>query len=189
MNQPHATLGSRQSRAGQRNIGLTAIEMLCSISVTFTALGATVPSMREFMLSQRLQAAAAELETEVQLARSLAMVRAQTVRLAIQPMDQGSCTMIHTGPKDACRCAAEGPAVCLDDAEVLHLSRHDSRSGVRHLSTNVSLAFSATRGTVTPTATLKLSDSTGRTLHQVVNVMGRTRTCSAQAALPGYKAC
>ena len=79
--------------------------------------------------------------------------------------------------------------MCVADEQVMHLNRHDATSGVRHLSIGTSLAFGAMRGTVTPTATLKLADARGRTLHQVVNVMGRTRTCLAQGTVAGYKPC
>jgi type IV fimbrial biogenesis protein FimT len=44
-------------------------------------------------------------------------------------------------------------------------------------------------GTVTPTATFKLESTEGVAVHQVVNVMGRTRSCVASGALPGFKTC
>ncbi len=189
MNQPTPPVRSRQSGISQRRLGLTVVELLCSVAVTCTALGVSVPGMRDFAQSQRLQAATAELESEIQLAKSLAVVQGQSVRLAIQPLNQGSCTLIHTGPKDACQCGAAGAAVCVTPAAAFHLRRHDAKSGVQFTSTQLSIAFSADRGTVTPTATFKLADAKGRSLHQVVNVMGRTRTCSPQAAIAGYPVC
>lgn len=173
----------------QRQRGLTAIELLMMVSITASALTASIDGMRKLTLSQRLQATAAELESELQLAKSTAILKGQTVRLAIQPLAQGSCVLIHTGPKDACTCGATGLAVCEGDAEVTHLQRHDAKTGVAYLTNNLSLAFSAYRGTVTPTATIKLADSSGRSLHQVVNVMGRIRTCSPDPKPVGYKAC
>jgi type IV fimbrial biogenesis protein FimT len=165
------------------------IELLVSMSITASALLASAGGMHDLHMSQRLKSVAAELESEIQLARSTAVLRGQTMRLAIQPLDQGSCILIHTGPKDACTCGATGEAVCEGDAQVTLLQRHDAKTGVRYLTNQVSLAFSADHGTVTPTATIKLVDSTGRALHQVINVMGRTRTCSPKSAIPGYKPC
>lgn len=179
----------RPSRIGRPTRGVSIIEVLCACSVAVAAITSSLGGMQEFMLSQRLQAAAAEIEAEVQLARSTAILRSETIRLAIQPLEQGSCRMLHTGPKGACHCGDEGPPVCSQDGEVLHLQRHSDRSGVTLQTQNVSLAFSGLRGTVTPTATLKLTDTKGRALHQVVNVLGRTRTCSPSAAMPGYKPC
>jgi type IV fimbrial biogenesis protein FimT len=42
---------------------------------------------------------------------------------------------------------------------------------------------------VTPTGTLRLSLRDGRGLNQVVNIMGRVRTCSRSGTVPGYPAC
>lgn len=189
MNPTRTGLQNGRTSLSKRHLGLTLVEMLCSLAITASTIGVSTSSMRDMMLSQRLQAAAAELESEVQLARSTAVSRSQVVRLAIQPLDQGSCTIIHTGPKNACQCTSDGPPICQAESMVLHFNPHDSRTGVKHLSTTVSLAFSPLAGTVTPTATLKLSDSKGRALHQVVNLMGRTRTCSPLSAIAGYKPC
>ena len=139
--------------------------------------------------SQRLQASASELETIVQLARSSAMLGSKTVRLSIQPTASGSCVLIHTGAKDACTCNAQGQPVCLGDERILHSSKVEADRGVRITSAAVSMAFSGNRGTVTPTATVKISDSNGHTLHQVVNVMGRVRTCSPAGSMSGYPPC
>lgn len=188
MNQPIPT-PAQYRRPARPTHGLSMIEALCACAMTATTLGMSTAGMQDFILSQRLKAAAAELETTVQLARSTSMLRGETVRLAIQPLASGSCTLIHTGPKGSCTCGEDGPALCEPGEQVLRLERHDSSTGVRHLSTTASLAFSAMSGTVTPTATLKIADTRGRALHQVVNVMGRTRTCSPMSTVSGYPAC
>lgn len=169
--------------------GLTLVELLCSVSIAATAVGASIGSARELLLNQRLKTVTSELQSELQLAKSTALFKGQTTRLALQTSPDGHCVLIHTGPKDACQCGTSGNAVCIGDAQPIHLQRHQSATGVRLASGNMSLAFSAEHGTVTPTATIKLVDSTGRTLHQVVNVMGRIRTCSPKAGVAGYKAC
>jgi type IV fimbrial biogenesis protein FimT len=182
---------SRQASAmpASRSRGLSLVETLCACSIVATALGVSVAGMHDFIAVQRLKAAAAEVETEVQLARSSALVRSQPVRLAIQPLAGGSCLLVHTGPRDACVCGAEGLPACKADAEVLHLNRHDASSGVRFATNDVSIAFSAANAMVTPTATVRLVDRNGRALHQIVNVMGRTRTCTPSAGLPGFRRC
>jgi type IV fimbrial biogenesis protein FimT len=43
------------------------------------------------------------------------------------------------------------------------------------------------KGTVTPTASIQLRSAAGQ-LRQVVNVMGRVRTCTPDG-VPGYRAC
>ena len=185
------TNSARSHRSACRRLtrGLTLIELLCFVSVTVATLGASLPGLRGFSLNQRLQAATSILETEVQLAKSLAAAQGQTVRLAIEPTTGGTCMLIHSGPRRGCECDAQGNAVCTGAATVLHVRHHDATTGVRVTSVRQSIAFSADRGTVTPTATIKLEDEKGRTLHQVVNVMGRTRTCSPLSAVAGFPAC
>ena len=58
------------------------------------------------------------------------------------------------------------------------------------LKTNVrSVLFDPVRGTSTPTATIQLKAASGMALHQVVNIMGRVRTCSPDPVVSGYKRC
>uniref|UniRef100_UPI000B4B215A GspH/FimT family pseudopilin n=1 Tax=Ideonella sp. A 288 TaxID=1962181 RepID=UPI000B4B215A len=175
--------------ATSRTRGLSTIELLCAASVALTAAGVSLDGMGDLIQAQRLKAAGAELESELQLARSMAIAGSQPVRLAIQQTAQGTCTLIHTGPKNACVCKADGLPMCEGDAAPLHMNLHEAGRGVSHLSTKASLAFSAELGTVTPTATLKLADTKGRALHLVVNVMGRVRSCSPGARLSGQAAC
>jgi type IV fimbrial biogenesis protein FimT len=51
------------------------------------------------------------------------------------------------------------------------------------------MTFDPVKGTVTPTATLRVESKDGRALHQVVNLLGRIRTCSPGGKLPGEKTC
>lgn len=182
---------TRSNRPARRSLvrGLTLIELLCALAVALTALSTTFGNLRGLMQGQRLQASASELETIVHLARSSAMLGSQTVRLAVEPMAGGSCVLIHTGIKGACGCDPQGQPVCVGTERVLHSSKVDASRGVSITSNPMSLAFSGSRGTVTPTATLKLADSGGRALHQVVNVMGRVRTCSPAGSMSGYPVC
>ena len=169
--------------------GLTLIEAMCTCAIAATLLGLSSGGMHDFVLAQRLKAVSGQLDASIQLARSNAVLHNQTLRLTIQPLAGGSCTLVHTGDANACQCGESGAATCQDGERVLHLERHDASTGVRHLSTGTSLAFSGLRGTVTPTATLKVADRRGRAIHQVVNVMGRTRACSPAGGVTGYPTC
>jgi type IV fimbrial biogenesis protein FimT len=54
------------------------------------------------------------------------------------------------------------------------------------ISANVaSMRLDAARGTVTPAGTVRVASPLGPVLHQVVNVMGRVRTC-VPALAPGW---
>lgn len=183
----------RASRRATRLVlarGVTLVETLCATSIVATTLGIAVPNFTDWQHRQALQGAAAELETDIQYARSLAVARNVSVRLSARPLGQGgSCYAIHTGDAHDCVCGADGQVQCEGQAQALRVVEHPA-GGPAHLSnTKLSIAFAPEHGTVTPTATFKLVDPKGRALHQVVNVMGRTRTCSPDGQIHGVKPC
>lgn len=169
--------------------GFTLVEMLCTLATLAVLLGAALPSLHQLRATQTLRAAADLLETDLQYARSLALAEGQPVRLAVQAMDDGgSCYLIHTGPSQACRCSGAGQAQCSDGNRLLRLVELDRPAGLQLAPADRSLQFDANKGTVTPTATLRLSDRDGRTIHQIVNIMGRVRSCSP-TGLGGLRRC
>jgi type IV fimbrial biogenesis protein FimT len=56
-------------------------------------------------------------------------------------------------------------------------------------SASKSITFDAVRGTVTPTATLRVEARDGRAIHQVVNLLGRVRSCSPLGRVGGERVC
>ncbi|HSW07910.1 GspH/FimT family pseudopilin [Aquabacterium sp.] len=175
------------SRRLQR--GLTMIETLCVVSVLATTLGIATPSMKSWQLKQALHATAAELETDIQYARSQAVATQRPVRLDTQVLGNSSCYVLHTGSAHECTCMGQSQVQCTGEARVLRVAEQRNDGSVRLTTTKVSIVFDPKRGTVTPTATLKLADSQGRAVHQIVNIMGRVRSCSPQGASAGIKAC
>lgn len=170
--------------------GLSIVECMCTLCITGILLAGALPSLRDLRLRQALHSAASVLETDVQYARSLARTTDRTVRLALQTgTDGASCYVIHTGPAGACSCdAATGAARCDADAQLLRLQPLPAQRGVRLSSASHSIVFDAGKGTVTPTATFVLADTEGRSVRQIVNILGRTRSCSP-SGLGGYRAC
>lgn len=176
-------------RAAPRR-GLTMVEALCCLSITGTLLAGALPSLRDLRLREALHSAAAVLETDVQHARSLARTMDRSVRIGLQTgTDGGSCYVVHTGPAGACSCdTASGAARCDNAAQLLRVQPLPAAGGVRLSSTSRSIVFDAGKGTVTPTATFVLADREGRAVHQIVNILGRTRSCSP-SGLAGYRPC
>ncbi|MEK8048796.1 GspH/FimT family pseudopilin [Ideonella sp. DXS22W] len=173
----------------QTSRGLTMVELLCCLCISGLLLAGALPSLRDLRLRQTLDAVAAMLETDVQYARSLARATDRTVRLAVQATaDGGSCYVIHSGPAGACSCDASGAARCDEPAQLQRVQVQAATAGVRISTASRSLVFDAGKGTVTPTATFVVTDSEGRALHQIVNVLGRTRSCSP-SGLAGYRRC
>jgi type IV fimbrial biogenesis protein FimT len=100
---------------------------------------------------------------------------------------QASCYVVHTGAAGDCDCSAAGAPVCAPAVEVLRVVRYDSETPLRMQSNSASIAFDPLQGTVTPTATVRVTARNGEAIHQIVNIMGRVRSCSP--TLPGYKPC
>jgi type IV fimbrial biogenesis protein FimT len=113
--------------------------------------------------------------------------RNQGVRVSFRP--EAACYVIHTGPVDQCRCSASGPSTCEGDAQAIKSVTLDTDQRVSLQSNVASVLFDPRHGTATPSATLRIVGAQGRAVHQVVNVMGRVRSCSPQAAVSGYRAC
>ena len=189
----HSTCQHRQApwttpRTVQR--GLSLIELLCSLAIMALLVGGALPMFNELRWSQGLQSAASLLETDIHHARSLAVISGRPVRLSVQATPAGgSCYIVHTGAAHACRCDGRGQAQCVAGAEMLRLAEQAVSSGNRLAPVERSNLVDGGKGTVTPTATLKLTDPDGRTIHQVVNIMGRVRTCAAVGTLGGLRPC
>ncbi|HZF78159.1 MAG TPA: GspH/FimT family pseudopilin [Rubrivivax sp.] len=170
-----------------RQAGVTLVESLMVLAVTVVVLGAAVPSFEAAREKRQLEGVAAQLETDIHHARSLAVARSTTLRITFQDNTAGSCYVVHSGNAGDCTCAADGSAACRPGAKSFQAVHWPAGGPVRVVSNSRSLVFDEVRGTVSPTATVRVQ---GRqhAIHQVVNIMGRVRSCSP-SALPGYKAC
>lgn len=168
--------------------GWTLVEALISLSVTAIALGAAVPGFDAARERRHLDGAAAQLETDLQLARSLAVLHNRTVRVGFRSDSSGSCYVVHSGGPGDCTCDASGAASCSAGAEALRSMGYPSDLPITLTSNSASMAFEHVRGTVTPTSTVRVTGR-GRAVHVVTNIMGRVRTCSPTSAVPGYPAC
>jgi type IV fimbrial biogenesis protein FimT len=175
--------------ARRRQQGLTLVE--CAITLTVLALvaGLTVPAFGSARQKRHLEGAAAQLETDLQFSRSLAVARNEVVRMTFERSASHSCYVVHTGAVDDCRCATNGSAVCSNGAEPLRSVRYGADVPLTLQSNSRSIQFDPVRGTITPTATVRVIASSGPAIHQVINIMGRVRSCSPAPALAGYATC
>ena len=174
--------------APRRESGLTLIETATVTAVVAVLIGTVAPSFQEARTRRQLEGVAAQLETDLQLARSEAVARFESVRVGFTRDPGGSCYVLHTGPAGGCRCDGAGTTVCGDGAEPLRTVPLGPAHPVQLQSNSASILFDAVKGTVTPTATLRVQSPVGE-LRQVVNVMGRIRTCSPAGAVTGYRPC
>jgi type IV fimbrial biogenesis protein FimT len=175
------------SSSAQR--GVTLIEACIVLAVTAIAAGAAAPGMRDLIDARRLDGAATQLATDIQFIRTEAVARNEALRLSFHATSGGSCYVVHTGNADQCSCSAPGPAQCSGAAREVKTVTIAAAERVTLQANAASVLFDPLHGTSTPTGTLRVIGASGRAIHHVINVMGRVRSCSPQAAVPGYRAC
>ena len=160
-------------RAHHRHRGVSLVECAVALAITATALGLALPSLTELRDRHRLDAVAAQLETDLMLARSEAVARHDGVRLDLQSDQGGSCYVLH---------------VCRAGLQAIRHARFPAAGPIQVSSRSASIVFDPALGTVTPTATIKVSGAAG-TVHQVINIMGRVRSCVPAPGRAGYPTC
>ncbi len=168
--------------------GMTLVESLVSLAVTTITLGTAVPAFDAARERRHLDGAAAQLETDIHLARSLAVAQNRTIRVSFASNAAGSCYVVHSGSAGDCRCDASGAASCRGSAQALRSAGYPSDLPLRLSSNSASMAFEHIRGTVTPTSTVRIVGRE-RSVHVITNIMGRVRSCSPTSPSFGYPAC
>ena len=169
--------------------GLTFIELACVLAILGVLAALAVPSMQSFMQAQRLRSAASELAADLRYMRSEGLALNQSLRLRLRNGADGDCYVLHTGPADACGCAANGGARCDDGARALRSAHWPATDRVRLQSKVAALLFDPLHGTVTPAATLRVVGANGAAIEHVVNIVGRVRSCAAGARVAGVPSC
>lgn len=174
-------------RASHAQRGFTAVEGLICVTVLLIALSAALPGFGAARDQRRVEGAAAQLETDLQLTRGLAVAQNRTVRFEIVRETHGTCYVVHDGAAGDCTCSPQGP-VCRPGIQA-HRHQHYAEDAGVSVQANVgSMVFDPLKGTVTPTATLRV-EGARVSIRQIVNIMGRIRSCSPEGVMPGYKAC
>jgi type IV fimbrial biogenesis protein FimT len=183
MNTPATTHSSRHQG------GFTLVESCVAMAVTILSLGIAVPGFEQARERRHLEGAAAQLETDLQFARSLAVARNESVRVGFESKPEGTCYVLHTGAAGECSCGVDGTATCSAGGQALRAVRFAAGDPVMVTSNSRSMLFDASKGTVTPTGTLQVQSNHGKTVKLVINIMGRVRSCSPNGQVVGYKPC
>ena len=183
---PQTVDSRRAARIGQH--GITLIEASIVLAIAAIIASTALPSFQALIEARRLAGVAAELASDVHFVRSAAVARDRTLRLSFHAGAEFSCYVIHTGSAAQCACTGSGPAQCSGDA--VELKTVTLPAGGVSVQANVgSIVFDPVHGTSTPTATLRIADAHGHAVHHVLNIMGRIRSCTPQATVPGYRVC
>ena len=165
--------------------GVTLIETAVVVALTATVATLAAPSLQGLIDTRRLDGTATQLAADLQLVRSEAVARNQPVRISFH----AGCYVLHTGLAAQCSCTAPGPAQCFGDARQIRTVHLGATDAVDLQANMGSMLFDPLHGTGTPTGTLRLVGRQGREVRHIVNVMGRVRSCSPLARVPGYRAC
>lgn len=169
--------------------GLSLVEMSATLSVVAILAGAAVPSLQDSNKKRVLHGTAGQLASDLQFARSEAIARNEGVRVSFHSMAGAGCMLIHTGAATDCSCSDEGVAQCTGSAVLIKSSYFAASSGVAVTANVASMRFDSTLGTVSPAGTVKIASASGPSVHHVVSMLGRLRSCSPDGSATGYKAC
>jgi type IV fimbrial biogenesis protein FimT len=170
--------------------GFSMVEVMIVLSIAAILMGLAVPAFQGLQELRRLEGHAAELATDIQHIRSEAVAKNRQMHLRFGSDAAGTCYLLHSGNTGGCTCTSAGSAQCTDpmNAPIKSVGLA-STQGVR-LQANVStMLFDPVRGTTTPAGSINLIADSGKTIRHVVNIMGRTRTCSPQGSMSGYATC
>ena len=180
---------ARRSRPAQR--GITLVEAAITLAILAVLVFGAAPSFSGLIERQRLAGLAAQVVTDVQFVRSAAVWRNEPLRLSFYSAAWGSCYVVHSGARNQCACAADTTAVCTGDAVQLKTVSVPASGGLSVQANVASILFDPLHGTSTPTGTLRVASATAGSIHHIVNVLGRVRTCTptGSPALPGYRTC
>lgn len=169
-----------------RQRGFTLAEALVVLALMAVLALLAWPPLQSLVDRWRLDAAATALAHDLQFARSEAVVRNETVRLSVLPDGAlGSCYLVHTGPASACSCRGR----CSGEAAWLRQVDLPASRRLQLQAPAASLHFDPQLGTCTPAGTFQLSSPSGASVHQIVSVMGRVRSCSPGRTVAGHAAC
>jgi type IV fimbrial biogenesis protein FimT len=157
--------------------GVTMIEACITLAIAGILAGSALPSFKDSLDKRQVEGLSSEVGTDLRYACSEAVARNTGVRVSFH---QG-CYVVHTGSRDDCRCDGQGPAVCTGDAVALKTVNSAEARGVQVVSNVSSMRFDPSHGTTSPTGTVCTVPANGRSVHHVVSIMGRVRTCSPAA--------
>jgi type IV fimbrial biogenesis protein FimT len=171
-------------------VGSSLIELITVTAMLSALMSIAIASYADLRSTQGLRAAAALLETDIQFARSLSLTTGQAVRMdVVATATGGSCYLIHLGPAGSCQCNGAQPPRCAAGAALLRAEEQVATAGVAIAPLARPIVFDAGKGTISPTATIRLHDQAGRSIHQVVNIVGRVRSCAQGSTMPGLPRC
>jgi type IV fimbrial biogenesis protein FimT len=95
---------ARRPLSGQRQAGITLIELMVVVAVGVILITLAAPRFTEMIQLQRLRGVATQMTTDLQYARSEAAARNDFARIRFGQNASLTCYVIYTAPSDGVRC-------------------------------------------------------------------------------------
>lgn len=170
--------------------GITLMETMVVLAVLAILAAAALPAFQEMLIHRRLENKAREYVSYMNWSRSLAISSHQPVNLRIVEAQSASCYVVFHGPVNDCSCNANG-AVCTTPANELLVVVIPHSEGVRVRARTASTLtrIEPIQGLLSPTLTAIFTADTGKAIHNISNILGRTRTCTPEEASFGFPVC
>jgi type IV fimbrial biogenesis protein FimT len=169
--------------------GVTLIEACIVFAIAAILIGTATPSFVKGKHKRLADGVAGELATDLRFVRSVAVARNEGVRMSFYASAAGQCYLFHTGARGDCSCDSAGAGQCSGGAEVLKSVFRPADQHVKVVANVSSMLFNADNGTTVPGGTVCVVPSSGRDMRHTVNIMGRVKTCSAEAGRTPCGAC
>jgi type IV fimbrial biogenesis protein FimT len=177
----------KQRRSHQS--GVTLVEVGIVLAIVGILVGTAIPSFQQSLQRRSLEGVATQIAGDMQYLRTEAVARNRTVSIIFGRSAAGSCYVLHTGGTGDCECGVDTPATCVAGASEIKTVSLPASQGLTIAANVDSMQFSPTFGTTTPGGRIDVTAQNGAVIRQVVNSLGRTRTCTPEGALPGYRTC
>ena len=185
-----ACKGNATARLDDAQKGITLIETLVVITLLAILTAIAVPSFKDIILNRRLEGKAREYVTHMNWARSLAVSSNQAVNLRIATGGNASCYVIFQGPLNDCSCNASGAACTTPSNErLVVVLPHSNGIRVSARTESATTQINPRLGTITPTLTAIFTADNGKAIHNISNILGRTRSCMPTEASFGFRMC
>lgn len=188
------------SLRGRPCCGFTLIELLMAVVIVAILVSIGVPSMRNWLINQRVINTTAEMVTDLNLARSEAIQKGQTIEVSFHATAAMTCYSLHTTDRTRgnCSCLNGVGRACTDalgnpwnnGLVELKTVQIDLGSGVALRSaTNIKYRSpTGVPGDPTPLQ-IDIVGSSGGQLRVTTNGTGRPSICSPGGAISGFTPC
>lgn len=177
------------SKRLQQDSGFTLIEVCIALVIASVLLASAIPSLQRWVLRERMQATAQSMLTDLQQARSEAVMRAGAVHVRFSRFAQGTCYVMHIGASGGCRCSDAGEAICTASASALRVNWIPSQQRLTVQANVSNLSFQPRQGAVTSTGSIDITGTNGQTIRQIISITGRVRSCSPDGGFRNLARC